>query len=282
MPELPEVEVLVRYLSRILPGRQIAGVHVGRERSLRPNKTGDFVDGLRDLEFVSIERRAKYLVFKLKGPRGDRTLLGHLGMTGRMYVQDKGEPTPKHTVVSLELDRGRFVFEDTRYFGRISFDLSALDRLGPEPLSEDFIAASFWRGLKRSRQAVKVRLLASDLVVGVGNIYASEALFRAGIDPRLACNRITQRQAIRLHGAIREVLGEAIELGSTLPLDWAGKDDQDGLFYFGRKKGQDNYEERLLVYGREGEACSCCSAVIQRVVQAARSTFFCPACQRRR
>ena len=282
MPELPEVEVLVGYLQQVLPGRKIVAVDVGRSKSVRPDSATVFAKSLKGLKFRSVGRRAKYLIFELEHRSRRIQMLGHLGMTGRMYVQAKSVPQPKHTAVSFELDKGRFVFEDTRYFGRLSCDLKSLNKLGPEPLSDGFECGGFGRGLQRSRQAIKVRLLATDLVVGVGNIYASEALFRARIDPRVASNKLTKTQVTRLHAAIRATLEEAIELGSTLPLDWAGKAGRDKLFYFGREPGVKSYEERLLVYGRDGEPCRSCGTLIQRVIQASRSTFFCVSCQKSR
>lgn len=279
MPELPEVEVLVAYLQRALPGRRITGVNVRRVKSIRPNTESEFVEGLVGCRFERVERRAKFLVFRLQNRTQSQSLLGHLGMTGRMSIQPKNAALPKHTALDLELDKGRFVFEDTRYFGRMSLDLSALESLGPEPLSAAFRVDSFHSQLKRSKQAIKVRLLATDLVVGIGNIYASEALHRSRIDPRTRACRLSKKRAERLHAAIRATLYEAIQLGSTLPLDWGGKNRGDQLFYFGREKGGKGVEERFRVYGREGEPCTTCTTPIRRLVQAARSTFFCPRCQ---
>lgn len=282
MPELPEVEVLARHLNEVLPGRRILSGEVGRAKSVRPGDPDGFIEAVNGARFIRVQRRAKYLLFDLQAKSDVRRVLGHLGMTGRMYVQKKNAPLPKHRALSLELDRGRFVFEDTRYFGRMSLDLSSLKKLGPEPLTDAFDLSGFRSALRRSRQAIKVRLLSPDLVVGVGNIYASESLFRAGILPTTPANRLTRPMSARLFCAIRETLSEAIRLGSTLPLDWSGQDGRDALFYFGQEKGEETYEERLRVYGRAGAPCSECGTSIQRIVQAARSTFFCPRCQRRR
>ena len=143
-----------------------------------------------------------------------------------------------------------------------------------------FTPDQFGRELKRSRQAIKVKLLDQSLVAGVGNIYASEALFRARISPKKAANRLRPDEVKRLHGTIREVLSEAIKFGSTVPVNFSGA-KSDGLFYFGRAPGvADYYEERLRVYDRAGKPCLACGAPIRRIVQAARSTFFCPACQK--
>jgi len=189
------------------------------------------------------------------------------------------QPLPKHTAVVFMLDQGRFVFEDTRYFGRIALDLSALASLGPEPLSEDFTAAYFHGVLRKCRQAIKVKLLDQSLVAGVGNIYACEALFRARVGPNRAANRLSRVQSNRLRDCIREVLAEAIAFGSTVPLNWNGPGD--GLFYYGRsQETPDYYEEKLAVYDREGKPCAACGAGIRRIVQAGRSTYFCRQCQR--
>jgi formamidopyrimidine-DNA glycosylase len=203
-------------------------------------------------------------------------------MTGRMYLLPAKAPWPKHAAVVLNLGRANFVFEDTRYFGRLTLDSRALGKLGPEPLGEEFTVDRFAEALGRSRQAIKVKLLDQSLLAGVGNIYASESLFRAGVAPTLPAQRLTAVQVERLWRAVREVLGEAIECGSTVPLNYPGAGARDGLFYFGRMPGApDYYEERLCVYDRAGQPCPQCGSEIKRRVQAARSTFYCPRCQRR-
>jgi formamidopyrimidine-DNA glycosylase len=161
----------------------------------------------------------------------------------------------------------------------LTLDTSAVTRLGPEPLDGSFDPAAFGRALKRSRQAIKIKLLDQTLVAGIGNIYASEALFRGRISPRLPAWRLTGSQVARLWRVIRKVLAEAIECGSTVPLNFGGS-GSDGLFYFGRAVGApDYYEERLRVYDRAGQPCPNCGGLIKRIRQAARSTFYCPRCQ---
>ena len=207
-------------------------------------------------------------------------LLGHLGMTGRIFLARKNLRLPKHAAVVLDLGANNLVYEDTRYFGRLTLDTSAVNRLGPEPLDDGFKAETFVQLLKRSRQAIKVKLLDQKLVAGIGNIYASEALFRARLSPKLAANKLTAIQVRRLRLAICAVLAEAIKCGSTVPLNLGG-DKTDGLFYFGRAPGApDFYEERLRVYDRAGQPCPHCGHLIERITQAARSTFYCPHCQR--
>jgi formamidopyrimidine-DNA glycosylase len=162
----------------------------------------------------------------------------------------------------------------------MTLDLSSIKKLGPEPLEKSFTPEIFARELKRSRQPVKVKLLDQSLVAGVGNIYASEALFRAGISPKRAANRLTFAQVKKLCRTIREVLSRAIAGGSTVQLNFTGG-KSDGLFYFGRAAGTpDYYEERLQVYDRAGKPCIQCGSPIKRIVQAARSTFFCGRCQK--
>jgi len=282
VPELPEVEVLVRHLKPLLVGKTIQGARVFREKVLLPTTAAQFRETLRGATFSDLIRRGKYLVFELESLNRKRSikLLGHLGMTGRMYLAKKTDALPKHTAVLIDLGQENFVFEDTRYFGRLTLNLTPLDRLGPEPLQRDFSLNTFSQGLRRSAQPIKVKLLDQSLVAGIGNIYASEALFRAGIAPRLSARRLRLEQTRKLRLAIRAVLRRAINLGSTVPLNH-GPDRTDGLFYFGRPADTpDFYEERLQIYDRLGHPCPNCGASIRRIVQAARSTFFCPKCQR--
>jgi len=285
VPELPEVEVLVRHLRPLLQGKTIRGVQVRRARLLGRTSARQLGRTLRHARFLQLSRRGKFLLFTLcRGAQENTVLLvGHLGMTGRMYLLPAEAPLPKHTAIVLDLGAEQFVFEDTRYFGRFTLETRAIERLGPEPLAPEFTAYLFAKALKTSRQAIKIKLLDQSLVAGVGNIYASEALFRAGISPRLSARKLKNEQVLQLWQAIRQVLTEAIECGSTVSLNHAGADERDGFFYFGRASGADNsYQERLQVYGRWREPCFVCGTPIRRYVQAARSTFYCPRCQRSR
>ena len=282
MPELPEVEVLARHLRPLLRGQTIRGVNVRRVKVLAPTSPAKLPPGrCWARNFTGLSRRGKYLLFQLAGKTTGKpvTLLGHLGMTGRMFLASKRERLPVHAAVVLDLGGENFIYEDTRYFGRLTLDVSAVEKLGPEPLGRDFQPAAFARALKRSRQAIKIKLLDQTVVAGVGNIYASEALFRARLSPKRAANRLTPEQVKRLWRAIREVLAGAIRGGSTVPLNFGGG-KSDGLFYFGRAPGApDFYEERLRVYDREGRPCLKCRHLIKRITQAARSTYYCPRCQ---
>jgi formamidopyrimidine-DNA glycosylase len=281
MPELPEVEVLARHLRPLIRGKTIRGVNVRRAKVLAPTSLRKFRQALLGAKFTGLSRRGKYLLFQLRAKTGGEpvTLLGHLGMTGRIYFARKNVRPPRHAAVVLDLGGENLIYEDKRYFGRLTLDTSAVKRLGPEPLGGAFDKSAFGRSLKRSRQAIKIKLLDQTLVAGIGNIYASEALFRARIPPRLPARRLTVLQVARLWRAIRKVLAEAIEGGSTVPLNFDGS-RSNGLFYFGRAAGTpDYYEERLRVYDRAGRPCPDCGGLIKRIRQAGRSTFYCPCCQ---
>ena len=282
MPELPEVEILARHLAPLLRGKMIHAVEVRRVKVVRPTRPRELQTRLAGAKFVHLRRRGKYLLFDLQRSGADTfTCLGHLGMTGRMFLQSHRAALPKHAALVLDLGQLRLVYEDPRYFGRFTLDTSAVAALGPEPLSPAFEADRFASDLKRSAQPIKVKLLDQRLVAGIGNIYASEALFRAGISPRRAARSLKRAEVRQLHAQIRRVLQEAIDAGSTIPLNFAGGNTKDRLFYFGRAAGApDFYEERLLVYDRQGKPCPHCGTMIRRLVQAARSTFYCPQCQR--
>jgi formamidopyrimidine-DNA glycosylase len=282
MPELPEVEVLRRHLEPALVSRRITSVDVLLPKLVRPQTAAELSRAMVGSRFESVGRRGKYLLFQMRQADGQGVqVVGHLGMTGRMVRLPAGVPLPRHAAVVIGLgeDGDRFVFEDVRRFGRFNLETGPVEALGPEPLEEAFTAAVLAAALAGSTQAVKVRLLDQSMVSGVGNIYASEALFRAGLSPRRASRRVKRAEVIRLHQAIREVLQEAIHEGSTLPLDSAA--GGEGLFYYGAVEGaSDFYQERLRVYDRAGRPCVACGTPIQRIVQAARSTFLCPGCQR--
>jgi len=279
VPELPEVEVLVRHLRPLVVGKRVRAVKVLRERVIRPTSVKALELALAGATFTRLERRGKYLLFELKRREETIKLLGHLGMTGRMYLVPKSARLPKHVPILLDLGREQFVFEDTRYFGRFTLDLSCVENLGPEPLSDGFTPQAFYAALRRSKQPVKVKLLDQRLVAGVGNIYASEALWRARIAPRMPSHRITKAQAKALQQAIRDVLNRAIKFGSTVPLNYAEGKKGEKLFYFGQSADASGfYQERLQVYDRVRKPCPRCGTPIKRITQAGRSTFFCAKC----
>ena len=272
MPELPEVETIVRELASSVRGRTIEGVEVIHPGLIDGDTPAEFAAGLQGRRIGAVTRRAKNIVFDLGG--GERFLV-ILGMTGRLLATRPGEPPPKHLGVRMRLDDGRdLLYADTRRFGRLwredEAGWAAFDgRLGVEPLSDAFTAEHLWELTRRSRVAVKTWLMNQARVVGVGNIYASEALFRAGVDPRRPARELTREEVWRIRDATREVLQEAIEFRGTTFLDYRDASGNRGEFY-----------DRLRVYDREGRPCVKCSGPIQRIVQANRSTFFCEACQR--
>jgi formamidopyrimidine-DNA glycosylase len=270
MPELPEVETIVRDLGRLVPGARLTGVEVLRPDLVEGGDPEAFARGLRGRRIHGIGRRAKNIVFDLGADR----LVVNLGMTGRLLVAGRAEPVPHHTGVLLGLDDGRrLVYHDVRRFGRLS--LLAADewrarseRMGYEPLSPEFTPEALHRLASRSRSPIKPWLMDQRRVVGVGNIYASEALHRAGIDPRRPANRLSAADAGRLHREIRDVLREAIDFRGTTLLDYRDASGEEGGF-----------AARLRVYDRKGEPCRRCGSPVERIVQAGRSTFLCPACQ---
>lgn len=278
MPELPEVEWVVRSLNRTLPGKTVRGVTVLRPRPLRPTAPDLLRASLLGTTAQPVERRGKFMIFRfsLPGSKQGPWVCAHLGMTGRMEVVPTDAPIPKHLVVSLDLGRERFDFVDPRGFGRFSLDVTSLDRLGPEPLSDAFTPQILGEALKGSKQAIKVSLLDQSRLAGVGNIYASESLFLARIHPKRPAGRLSEPELVRLHAAIRTILNDAIAAGSG-----EAADPSNPLFYYGDDgaAGSASGAGRFRVYDHAGEPCPSCGRPIERCVQAARSTFFCSGCQ---
>lgn len=276
MPELPEVEVTRRSLAH-LAGAKVLGLRLGKPLRHAPGCDGADLAGLT---VGDLERRGKYLWLPLQAADGTAAggLLWHLGMSGSLaFVEDAGAPGP-HDHADLVTHRGTLRLTDPRRFGALLWSRSLqhapavtlLARLGREPFDLSFTAADFHAALRGRRVAIKQALLAGDIIVGAGNIYASDALFEAGIDPRTSCQRIGAVRAARLLAAVRQVLGEAIAAGgSTL------RDFRDAHGSVGQYQGQ------ARVYGREGEACRRCGSRIRRIVQGQRATYFCPTCQHR-
>jgi formamidopyrimidine-DNA glycosylase len=271
MPELPEVETVRRGLAPYAIGRTIESVVV-RDARLRWPIPKDLPRYLRGLRIVSVDRRAKYLIVGFDS--GDRLLL-HLGMSGRLFVLEQATPPRKHDHVDIQLSDGALLrFHDPRRFGAVlpwrSGDEShpLLAGLGPEPFSAEF-SADYLHALSRRRSgAVKNFLMDGGVVVGVGNIYASEALFRARIRPTRPAGRVSHEAYDRLVDAVRKVLDTAITLGGTTLRDFAGARGESGYF-----------QQELLVYDREGDPCRHCSTLIRRCIIGQRSSYYCPRCQ---
>ena len=289
MPELPEVETVRRGLEPTLKGARLVRVQANRPDLRFPLPEG-FVQRLTGARIEDLQRRAKYLLAPLD--RGD-TLVMHLGMTGRFEIQapDRTAPDrpgefhyappadPKHAHIVFDTDAGaRVTFFDPRRFGYM--DLIATDALaahpwfaglGPEPLGPDFNARYLQAVLAGRKQNIKVTLLDQKIVAGLGNIYVSEALHRAGISPLRDAGKVSRAKLERLVEAVRLVLAEAIEAGGSTLRDFAGADGALGYF-----------QHRFRVYDHEDEPCPKpgCQGSIQRIVQSGRSTFYCHVCQR--
>ena len=270
MPELPEVETTRRGVERHVLERRIAQVIV-RESRLRwpvPEELGERLQGRR---FTAVGRRAKYLLFQCEGG----VLLVHLGMSGSLRVTPADEPPSKHAHVDIVFDSGKALrFTDPRKFGSMLWQPAdagehpLLRGLGPEPLGEEFSGAVLHRKSRGRKTAIKNLIMDSRIVVGVGNIYACEALFLAGIHPARACGRISAQRYEKLADTIRSVLSEAIRAGGTTLRDFSGGDGRPGYF-----------KQELNVYGRGGESCVRCSASLREIRLGQRSTVFCPSCQ---
>lgn len=278
MPELPEVEGFARYLAPRVTGLQIRAVEIHCLRTIRPFAPEPFRRLLRGAVIAGVRRRAKFLLFDLApGSRQSADcLLAHLGMTGRLFVQSANLPLPRHTVANLVLGTEHLIFEDPRRFGRLHTDLSVLDPLGPEPLSEAFRAEALSTALKRSRRAIKICVMDPGVVAGIGNIYASEALFRARISPERPGGSLTTGECRRLRAAIRQVLTEAIRRTGPRLLETAA--GRESLFYHGHAPAHIEAPP-FEVYDRAGAPCVACGTPLRRIVQASRSTYFCPRCQ---
>ncbi len=280
MPELPEVETVRRGLATVLEGRRLARVQAFRP-DLRLPLPEDFAQMLTGRRVRSVGRRAKYLVISVEdGP----VLLGHLGMSGRVVIAPAHDDPPrKHDHVRFLTEDGMLVtYTDPRRFGLFVFAPAAdpqshplLAGLGPEPLDDAFTPAVLTRAFKEKITPVKVALLDQRIVAGIGNIYASEALFRAGIAPMRAAGSLTSREAEALVPAIKSVLGEAIAAGGSSLRDHVQPSGELGYF-----------QHRFAVYDREGEACPGCdcdrsrTGGVRRLAQSGRSTFYCSHRQR--
>ncbi len=270
MPELPEVETTRLGLEPLLVGQTIAAVNV-RQPSLRWPVEAALAAQVRDQRVSSVARRGKYLLVTTEGG----TLLIHLGMSGSLRFLNQPTTPSQHDHVDFVFASGaQLRFNDPRRFGSLHFTASPEDHwllkdLGPEPLGEEFTAEYLWEISRRRRVTIKQHLMNGRIVAGVGNIYASEALFRAGIHPKRPAGRIARHRFGPLTAAVQAVLNEAIRAGGTTLRDFVGGDGQPGYF-----------QRELLVYGREGEPCVQCATPIKQRVLGQRASYYCPQCQR--
>jgi formamidopyrimidine-DNA glycosylase len=286
MPELPEVEVTVRGIEPGVVGRRIDSVVV-RHVGFRVPVPDDLAVTLVGLHIETVARRGKFILLRCApaGPavmQGAGTLVVHLGMTGTLRVMPAETPLRPHDHVDLVLGDLVLRFNDPRRFGLFFWhpdsagdvlDSAQLRRLGVEPFSPAFAGDDgghlLFRASRGRSASIKQLLLAGEVVVGVGNIYASESLFRARIDPRRAAGRIARARYADLAAAIRDVLAAAIAKGGSTLRDFVGADGASGYF-----------QQETFVYDREGQPCRVCGTPIRRIVQQQRATFFCPHCQR--
>ncbi len=283
MPELPEVETIARGLAKRVTGDVIESVWIGRKKEPLKSPAAEMASILEQSRIAEVHRMGKHIVFELDRPsiasgtsNGRKTRTGakaqwivHLGMTGRLQVCEPQAEIAKHTHAILKLSSGRELrFVDPRRFGRLSVAPSAeFDATGIEPLEIDMEHfAALFRGRKTP---IKSALLNQKLLRGVGNIYADESLFRAGIRPRRRATTISRESLAKLRTGLQEVLQEAIALGGSSVSDYVNADGEEGFFQL---------EHR--VYGREGERCRVCKTPIKRVVIAGRSSHYCPKCQK--
>jgi formamidopyrimidine-DNA glycosylase len=281
MPELPEVEVTRRSIVERLRGAQVTSVRCGKPLRWPLGCTPEDLVGSHLGEVL---RRGKYLWLPLSRrhaalPAGmDGGLLMHLGMSGSLAFHDSAAAPGPHAHFDLGTTQGLLRLTDPRRFGAVlwSRGLDAapaaplLARLGAEPFDPALTPALLHAACRRRKVAIKTLLLGGQVVVGAGNIYACEALFRAGIDPRTRCDRLSLPRCARLLAALRETLGRALELGGSTLRDFSDAHGVAGEF-----------QAEALVYGRDGQRCQRCGATVRRIVQAQRSTYFCPACQKR-
>lgn len=277
MPELPEVEIVARSLDKILRTRRIAASELIRPRLAPHTDPEMFSRELANTSINFVHRRGKHILFDLDNRN---TLITHLRMTGKFRLLAASIPDPKFAHAIFYLDDGsRLVFEDQRHFGLMKIvktdellDADEIRKLAPEPLSAEFSAEYLRSALKGSRRSLKEVLLDQTKVCGLGNIYASEAMFIARADPRVRAFRLSRVKTTALFEGIRLVLSEALELGVTLPIV---PDDIGGSIY------GNGGDWQWRVYDRESEPCRDCGSSIVRIVQGARSAYFCRVCQRR-
>lgn len=270
MPELPEVEVTRRSFADRIAGARVLDVRLGKPLRW---PLGCAPQALVGCEVREVTRRGKYLLLHLD----QGLVLLHLGMSGSLQFADVLPPAGVHDHFEMGTSRGRLRLHDPRRFGAVvhaaSMDDAVVGKLlgglGVEPLEAGFDPQRFHQALRQRRASIKQVLLAGDIVVGVGNIYASEALFLAGIRPTVRADRISGPRALRLHGAIVAVLQKALALGGSTLRDFSSTQGENGYFQLD-----------AMVYGRQGQSCRVCDTPIKTLRQGQRSTFYCPQCQK--
>jgi formamidopyrimidine-DNA glycosylase len=281
MPELPEVEVTRRSIAARLQGARITSVRCGKPLRWPLGCAPEALIGSR---LGQVARRGKYLWLPLQRqavqqpPGLDGGLLVHLGMSGSLALHDAAAAAGPHAHFDLGTTQGLLRLTDPRRFGAVLWSpaidqapaAGLLAHLGAEPVDPALTPQVLHAACRRRKVAIKSLLLGGQVVVGAGNIYACEALFHAGIDPRTRCDRLSLPRCTRLLAALRQTLGRALELGGSTLRDFSDAHGAAGAF-----------QAEAMVYGRESQPCRRCGSVVRRIVQSQRSTFFCPTCQRR-
>ena len=269
MPELPEVETTRRGIEPFLSGQTIERIHVRETRLRWPVSLPDHLAGS---EVLNVTRRAKYILIETE----TGALVVHLGMSGSLRVVTPDDAPRLHDHIDIEIKNGPWLrYNDPRRFGSFHFaphpcqEHWLLKSLGPEPLGNEFSGDYLFATSRRRRVAVKNHIMDGKVVVGVGNIYAAESLFRAGIRPSTPAHKVSRVAYQFLAAAIRDILGNAINVGGTTLRDFVGSDGQPGYF-----------KQSLNVYGRQGEGCRICGSPLKLQILGQRSTVYCPVCQR--
>jgi len=274
MPELPEVEVIKRGLLRLLPGRRVTGITMGHKKLRHPMPRNNLTKYILNAEIKTVARRAKFLLITMDN---GATMIIHLGMTGRLGFFPESAVRAKHDHLSLQLDNFmQLRFNDSRRFGFIQVAEPGFDPaealpagLGPEPLGPDFTPQYMLKQAAARKKPLKNFLMDNQIVVGIGNIYACEALFHAGINPEKMVGIMTLKEWARVVDSSRYVLRQAIKSGGTSISDFVNERGRAGYFQL-----------KLKVYGRQGKPCFACDTPISRKTMAGRATFFCPNCQK--
>lgn len=273
MPELPEVETVRRDLKKLTQGKTIRAVAVYYPKMIQNRTVDSFTKLLVGKQVTEIDRRGKYLLWRFSG---DVTMVSHLRMEGRYLVQSSMAPSNAHVHVTFEFTDGTFLaYQDVRKFGRMQLvktgeeaALPSLKKLGPEPFSAQFTAASLYVGLQHHQKALKSVLLDQQVVTGLGNIYVDEVLWRCQLHPLLAANQVNLAQCQRLHDQIVSVLQAAIDAHGTTVRTYTSASGHAG-----------NFQTQLAVYQRQGLPCLRCQTPIVKIKVGGRGTHFCPQCQ---
>ena len=267
MPELPEVETTLRGIAPFVAGQTITALSV-RQPSLRWPVTNNIEAIVRGQKIEQLSRRAKYIVLQLESG----SMLVHLGMSGSLRIAEPSDTWRKHDHIEVQLSNGRALrYHDPRRFGCWLWSAEnhhQLKNLGPEPLSNDFDGDHLYQSSRNRKLAVKPFIMTNAVVVGVGNIYATEALFRSGIRPNRAVNKISKQRYQILSDNIKKILAEAIKQGGTTLRDFVNSDGEPGYF-----------QQSLDVYGRGGEPCKKCETTLKELKLGQRSSVYCPSCQ---